>query len=390
MGEVLIDQSVDGIIARVADALNRRAGQGAAKFVVSPKVLQEKFGDGRTTMVAGVVRNEAGAATAAIDVYRLDGVHTLRASYEDSGFLVKAALPALVISSYVPRAWRARKRKAKNVRERRQLHYAVAVLLLLTGYLIALAVTAVGTGLNAIDPSILDAIPRRVQAAWGAAVTFATAIGLWKSKALQGLASGAIGYIAVSRYLDQGDRRPNLTGELAALLEHLAERDKPYDRVDVVAFSFGSIVALDAFSPEGSEPGPRFSDIQTLVTIGCPFDFIRAYWPGYFVDRVVAESAPRDWLNVYTPIDILSSNFRDDTEVAQPERGIPTNAKNGRRPFNIFYRSSKKLEDMSACEFWAFTGLSSHSIYWGRRRESETIAFEQIVVKVYAHESIMA
>lgn len=393
MGDRWIDQSVAGVAARIADALNHHA-PSRARLTVDPEVREETFGQGRQTSACTIVRLDDGAPTAAIDVYKLDGIRTLRGDHAESSFIRKAALPALILWSYVPRAMKARRLQAKSVRERRQFNYAVLILLLLSLYLFALLATATVTVLDAVNPGWLDVLPERVLSGWQAFVVVLTALGLWKSSFFSNLADGAVGHVAVTSYLDHGDRKQNLVGELTALLEHLAEKEEDvgYERVDVIAFSFGGIVALDAFFPAGTEPSPRFHRVHTLVTIGCPFDFVRAYWPRYFSRRVVLDNVPRQWLNVYMPLDILSSNFRNDTEVdAPPDVGIPTPATDGVRfPTNIVYRGEKRLEDMTLGDYVAFLGFRSHSIYWGRRHESEATVFAQVVTAMYTGDPVLS
>ena len=71
-----------------------------------------------------------------------------------------------------------------------------------------------------------------------------------------------------------------------ALLEHLAEKEEVrYRRLDVVAYSFGTIVAIDAFFPLQGRPSRVFQDVETLGTIRCPFDLVRTFWPGYLDNR---------------------------------------------------------------------------------------------------------
>src|SRR5207247_5225157 len=101
-----------------------------------------------------------------------------------------------------------------------------------------------------------------------------TIFGLRKDNVVARATAAATGYVSVMSYFRYGERRGDLSGNLARLMQHLAERGKvKYSRVDLVAYSFGTIVALDALFPPRGQSVRTFSDIGRLVTIGCPFDF---------------------------------------------------------------------------------------------------------------------
>ena len=107
-----------------------------------------------------------------------------------------------------------------------------------------------------------------------------------------------------------------------------------YERVHVMGYSFGSVVAIDSLYPFNQEPPVRFSAVHAFVTIACPFDLIRTYfkeYPGsptaanpanppvrpysYFENRCALPNAPKRWLNIYSLSDVMSSNFRDDERI---------------------------------------------------------------------------
>jgi hypothetical protein len=134
MGDRWIDQSVAGVGARIAEALNQQALESLARVTVDPEVREEGFGQGRHTSACTIIRVDDGAPTTAIDVYRLDGVRALRGDLGESSFIRKAALPALILWSYVPRAMKARKLRAKSIRERRKFNYALRDYLAFLGF----------------------------------------------------------------------------------------------------------------------------------------------------------------------------------------------------------------------------------------------------------------
>jgi hypothetical protein len=181
----------------------------------------------------------------------------------------------------------------------------------------------------------------------------------------------------MSAYLTINHQRSATLGRFHSTLEHIVEKAH-YQHVHLLAYSFGSIVALDALFPPTSNSKiayPRFSCISKLITIGCPFDFVRQLWPQYFDNRQAASSAPTYWLNVYTPPDALGSNFRDD-ELNQPA----TVQLGNKAPENLTYERG----DYGLLDAMSFLALRTHGIYWkqdediqdqGCLREAIAVAF---------------
>ena len=110
------------------------------------------------------------------------------------------------------------------------------------------------------------------------------------------------------------------------LLDYIAGK-REYRYVNVIAFSFGSVVAIDNIFPAGWKPVPRTQIINNLVTIGCPFDLFRMMWKHYFDDRMLLPGVPSCRINVYSPLDILGSNFRDDEKMAEAKVSISADHK---------------------------------------------------------------
>jgi hypothetical protein len=144
-----------------------------------------------------------------------------------------------------------------------------------------------------------------------AAVASITVVGLGFRFNLKDTLARTSGTTAcVGSYLAYGKGRHEIVGMMARLLEHLRADEKvEYTRIHVVGYSFGSVVAIDCVYQD-SEMSAAFDAVTTLTTIGCPADFIRTYWRDYFVSRHGTAHGVR-WLNVYSPGDVLASNFMD-------------------------------------------------------------------------------
>ncbi|NGP89506.1 hypothetical protein [Fodinibius halophilus] len=120
---------------------------------------------------------------------------------------------------------------------------------------------------------------------------------------------------AAENYLSVDEKRGKIRGQFATLLEHISEKEgesfTDYENIHLVSYSFGSIIALDSLFPNDSPLVPRFKMIDTLTTIGTPYDFISTYWPEYFKNRMQYEGTPGAWINIYMKSDVFGSNFID-------------------------------------------------------------------------------
>jgi len=215
---------------------------------------------------------------------------------------------------------------------------------------------------------------------------------------------------SASSYLIAGQNRNEIIGDLGDVLEHLKEEGS-YERVHLAAYSFGSIVAIDALFQHDGEVSRRFREVTTLITIGCPFDFVRTYWPRYFGNRYRGPGVDGfEWINVYCPIDVLGSNFID--EPARAERSAFRDAKPPQRKamlkeWDRNYASGVDLVEgdparpefannipfgsgqggtASFGEWAAFAGFRVHGLYWGGASASAVNCFEPIVTRLYAKE----
>jgi hypothetical protein len=214
-------------------------------------------------------------------------------------------------------------------------------------------------------------------------VVWLTAIGLFfKFDPKAWIEKTGVEIIAANNYLSYGNRREALRDQFGALLNHLEEKKETnYSSVHVIGYSFGSVIVLDSLFPENSEPGPRFQRIKKIVTIGCPFDFIRTYWIDYFEKRASIEGFPHGWLNIYAPADILSSDFKDvDSEGVAPDRGVGIKSGGVKIPDNFLYGHSKPLSEYGWVERLMLIGFKHHDRYW---ENGSAGCFREVVRELY-------
>jgi hypothetical protein len=226
-----------------------------------------------------------------------------------------------------------------------------------------------------------------------------------RARIKQAIINSATDYLAVDYYLRAGLGAPRLAGDVDGLLD--AIRDDPrYRRIDVAAYSFGSIVAFNALFPVGNPPlktGP-IPGLTTLVTIGCPFDTVRLARADYFKDRKWPDAATQlRWVNVYTTNDILGSNFRDDDELAPPDEaftkatevrqpGAPAAASTQPRtvvPENRPYFPGGVPAARGVFDILALNGFKAHTRYWGSE-PGENTCWTLVTQDLYRDDPILA
>ncbi|HYG08908.1 MAG TPA: hypothetical protein VD835_02930, partial [Pyrinomonadaceae bacterium] len=214
-----------------------------------------------------------------------------------------------------------------------------------------------------------------------------------KVKVKEKISLAATNYLCLIHYLNWGERSHAIGGKLESLLEYLVEREQGYKKIHIIGYSFGSIVALDNLFAQGAKPIERFNRIDTLVTIGCPFDIIRTYWPEYFKGRYSLTPNTPKWINVYSPIDILSSNFADCgneqwvNDAQHQDVGIEVEGQI-RKPENLIF-SQGSYQGLGVVDILTLAGFKAHSLYWGEEVKGEITCFHGIVKKMYQDTSIL-
>lgn len=433
IGKTWDDPSIEGIARRIANVVDTGSKNVKAKAKV--KAQDQKYGEQGEfkTRVCTVYKTDADQDIPILDIYGMDYGDTLTSQYQNRSLLYKSIFVLFMIFGNAGRVlafWR----KGKSLREKIQVVYGALILSLLVVYVGSLiaaglssyklmrpatstiaasssgTTTAGGEGAveeNSAGPGKSAGILARAgrYASSKALVIFPvlivllTAFGVASPKAgkFTDVMSRAATYcLCLISYLTSGDRSNAIRGKLDRLIEHIAEKeDLGYRHIHIIGYSFGSILALDALFPATRAPGPRFEKIHTLVTIASPYDMVRNYFPDYFKNRDSRAAVPQVWLNVYTPMDVLSSNFTD-------EEGIPKKAtktidlkedatqQRPQVPTNILYgEGAYPKERLSLWDVVMLTGFRSHAIYWGSSYEAEITCFHQIIPAMYGQDAIL-
>ena len=106
-------------------------------------------------------------------------------------------------------------------------------------------------------------------------------------------------FICLDYFLNVSEKKLDIIGKLETLIEKISE-NKEHDVIELHGHSFGCILILDLLYPYGSTPVVRVqNEIRTIVTIGCPYDVINAYYPHYFKNRIAHKNISlHKWYNV--------------------------------------------------------------------------------------------
>jgi hypothetical protein len=398
------DQSVDGIARRIAVSLDRNARSIEAQFDLASEARDEEYVATadltRKTRVRTIYRKDNQIETPVLDVYELNYEPTLTHNYEHLNPLMQSARLFMVLFLNLPRLLKALRSPAKSWSAKGQFYMAILIVCLLIVYSVFLVISVVGIigqaiGQAAQSVGAISTVPPGTAGSFNPAqwlgplqslvILMAAVQALWP-KLREGLLKGALTYTCVIEYITYGERREVIAGQFLDLLEHIAEKGK-YRQIHVMAYSFGSIIAIDVLFPASRKSSERFDLIQTFTSIGCPFDLLRMFWPTYFQKRRGRSGWPAHWFNVYSPADALASNFRDDDDEKAAEKGLTLSEGGDYKPENLVYLSNPvKMSPLTAL---ALAGLRAHMDYWELEYESEVSCFTDIMLTLYAGDALL-
>jgi hypothetical protein len=368
----------------LCNELDRAAETTSAKFVVRPSAAES---DTELGIVRTISRIDGQDVTSVADVYTFKHSADFRADEPPKQAVVRVLTLALSVMAGVLiwfTAWFGRHRRAKKLRQMIQLLFCLTVLLLLGAYLVLSVVAVVqlfgmtfASGTGAAD----------ITAPQGLVVVGGVLAAIFP-KAREQLSQSAEHYLSMMRYLWVAGSRNALRGEMQSFLERVSERGD-VDRLHVVGFSFGSLVALDMVFPSSGPPPPRVSTINSLVTIGCPFDLVRMLHPAYAENRFAPQRTPY-WFNIYEPTDVLGSDFSDEDEAKKSKekghlkspRGVGiADSKEEKGPAtNLAWNPHERLTWVSVL---MLTSLRVHWHYWEANPQAES-ALRPMVEKLFA------
>lgn len=351
------DLDLDDVVLRLRSALDRQAPRASTLFGSrEAEPVSDSAGEAISRCVTITARDaDEDEGREVADVYFFDYRPLLRDRYTSKAPLAQVAALILLLFGSTLRFLRYFMRPGKSAAELFQLAFAGLVLGCIALYVVIVLLTVLGT-LGEHTPlwTQLEAAVEELAAAPADATTTsetATSIGseaasaalstldrtlrvlqtfvvlltgggyLVRGNLKETISAFTIEYSAVIDYLSSGRSRDAIEGALQDLLQRIAESrgDDAYVRIWFLAYSFGSVVAINALF-RGDAESATFRRVGGLITIGSPFDVVRNFWPGYFEARRQRPASLR-WLNVHNPDDVLSSCFGEAGRAA-PEAGV--------------------------------------------------------------------
>jgi hypothetical protein len=215
------------------------------------------------------------------------------------------------------------------------------------------------------------------------------------------ITNGATEFLSIDYYLREAHGAGEIGGDLEALVDGI--RDDPttsYRNVHLFSYSFGCIVAINALFRRG-EPllaSKALTTVDSMVTIGCPFDMVRLVRPTYFCERTVPEGwteehpTPRQWINVYAPTDILGSNFRNDGEIGEASDDVMAQATGNQlpTPLNQAFSPGGAPVEGNFISMLALSGFRVHRMYWDLGVTDEDTCFDRLIGELYRDDPFLA
>jgi hypothetical protein len=231
-----------------------------------------------------------------------------------------------------------------------------------------------GEGENGGGASTPDATPLQ----WTALISSAVAALLPSIKQRIETLGGAVS--AANGYLRLAEDQPRIIGGLTQLNEAIKESGR-YAKTHIVAYSFGSLITIDTLYPTTDGPEKSLAGIDTLVTIGSPFDFALAVRPDWRDGRKCEDGVPGRWINLYSGIDLLGSNFLEPG-------GRDTICMVDEAPEGCTVHPTTNIEwklgiEPSFVNLLHFYGFVSHGLYWGTDEEEDRNVFSRVVAELY-------
>lgn len=189
----------------------------------------------------------------------------------------------------------------------------------------------------------------------------------WRTRA--GVLANGARLRAIMAYFEHPEERLYLTSVFDEAFDAILEKD-PEAEVHVFAFSFGSIVTLDALFPDVSGVERRVLDrVSSLVTMGCPADLVHLLYPKHFDDTRISRRDDLPWRNVFMPLDILGSNFVESKSDGHPGGEAGKDVREltigGAAPGE---HVAVGASTMSPWLVFVFRGFVVHGKYWDARQ----------------------
>lgn len=356
-------RTFDGVTQRIALACDRQSESRAVRWRVESQPADlEGYDDLQKRTV--FARN-GDVAQPVVDVYEFAWAREMTSRWERQGTRTKLARGAIGFW-YGAKLFALLMVAALRERSARRLFQALIALLAL-GVVLAYVATLIGAALTVVlqwTGSIGDDDWRGLQQ-W--TIVFTAGVTAVVPALRDRVPQVGASLLATSDYVRLPPEAQRIGGELTSFIEAIEESGR-HQRVHVVAYSMGSIVAFDTLFPATAEPPRSLDGVRTLVTIGPPFATVRATRGTYFDGRKPGKP-PTRWVTYWAAADLLSSARPLSRKREQLEFG-------GGRPT---VKSYDLPVDLRFFNMLAFYGFSTHGMYWGADGEQDRNVFDLVV-----------
>lgn len=175
-------------------------------------------------------------------------------------------------------------------------------------------------------------------------------------------------FTTIDNYIQYGEQSQIIQGNFDALVEYIVENEEN-PTIHLHTYSFGSIIALDALFPIGTEPCNNIlNNIKLLITVGAPYEFIDSYYPSFYSERTDKISEKIEWINVYSTMDVFASNFRKDNNAGTAQYGILDRKE---VPINLNYEIARR-EKYKLFSFLTLKHITMHKSYWDDSKSGQS------------------
>lgn len=386
IGDLDTDVSLSGYARRFAKALDKNDDEKKFFYTISLEKKKFSSSDPQDCEIATIRRKLPDDKTGGEVLYKLfeySYQDEFVKSFNEKNIFIKSLRLSWGVFKMTPVFLRAAfGARGLNGKQKRQSLYFFFILILLSTFVFFLMPSLLALVFDNIEPvkncfikyfpadlasnvtirGVLHDVLKKFDSFSHFSVAFASGIAILFPMFQQQLSITASRFLCVHYYLKYGENKARVTGELANLIEKISESENNYEGFEIHAYSFGSIIAIDTLFPKTPNQVDKrvSSEITDLVTIGCGFDFIRVYYPYYFQHRPKGMMNIRSWYNVNSQLDVLSSNFRNDSN---EENGDETLTPGNLKPVNVPYEVTDP-NSVGVFDNLLLTNFKTHRMYW--------------------------
>jgi hypothetical protein len=116
--------------------------------------------------------------------------------------------------------------------------------------------------------------------------------------------------------VQSGGFREVARGRLAAIINDLEKASGPFSKVDIIAHSLGTMVAIDTIREHGGNLFEASTTVR-LITMGSPYQNIFQYYFPHLFPDITRKTLPgiSECVNIYRSNDYVGTTIADDSDL---------------------------------------------------------------------------